>query len=60
MFPVMASLLLAMLWDSWVPAALLALGVVLGIIATYLYARVGRDRIQALEATASAGDSTQQ
>ena len=59
-FPVMASLLLAMLWDSWVPAALLALGVVLGIIATYLYARVGQNRIQALEATASAGDSTQQ
>ncbi len=58
-FPVMASLLLAMMWDSWVPAALLALGVVLGAIATYLYARVGRDRIQALEATQS-GESAQQ
>ncbi len=58
-FQGMASLLLAMMWDSWVPAALLALGVELGAIATYLYARVGRDRIQALEATQS-GESAQQ
>jgi hypothetical protein len=46
-FPVMLSLLLAMVWDSWVPTALLGIGLVLGIIATWLYGRVGRDRIQA-------------
>lgn len=45
-FPVMASLLLAMIWDSWVPTLLLGLGIALGVIATYLYARVGRDRLQ--------------
>ena len=58
-FPVMASLLLAMVWDSWVPAALLGLGIVLGAIATYLYARVGRDRIRAREASDSPGESAQ-
>jgi len=45
-FPVMLSLLLAMVWDSWVPTALLGMGIVLGMVATWLYARVGRDRIQ--------------
>ena len=58
-FPVMASLLLAMMWDSWVPTALLALGIVLGVIATYLYARVGRDQIQARQASGSAEESAQ-
>ena len=58
-FPVMAALLLAMIWDSWVPAALLALGIVLGVIATYLYARVGRDRYQALQAAPPAEESSQ-
>ncbi len=58
-FPVMASLLLAMVWDSWVPTALLALGVVLGAIATYLYARVGRDRIHAQQAAATPEESAQ-
>ena len=53
-FPVMASLFLAMVWDSWVPTALLALGIVLGVIATYLYARVGRDQIRSREAEETA------
>lgn len=50
-FPVMLSLLLAMLWDSWVPTALLAVGLILGVVATYLYARVGRDQIRAMQAS---------
>lgn len=49
-FPVMLSLLLAMVWDSWVPTALLGIGILLGIVATWLYGRVGRDRIQAKRA----------
>lgn len=49
-FPVMASLLLALVSGTWVATFLLALGIVLGTIATYLYARVGRDRLQALRA----------
>jgi cardiolipin synthase len=53
-FPVMISLLLALVVDSWVSTALLALGIVLGVIATYLYARVGRDRVQALRAAEGA------
>ena len=59
-FPVMGALFLALIWDSWVPAALLGLGIILGVIATYLYARVGRDQIHAREATATAEESAQQ
>ena len=59
-FPVMGALFLALIWDSWVPAALLGLGIILGVIATYLYARVGRDQIHAREATAPAEESAQQ
>jgi cardiolipin synthase len=59
-FPVMISLLLALLVDTWVATALLILGIALGAIATYLYARVGRDQIQAREVTAAAEESAQQ
>ncbi|MDQ5894937.1 MAG: CDP-alcohol phosphatidyltransferase family protein [Actinomycetota bacterium] len=59
-FPVMTSLCFAMFWDSWVPTALLAIGIVLGVIATYLYARVGRDQIHASQAAAAAEESAQQ
>ena len=59
-FPVMGALFLALIWDSWVPAALVGLGILLGVIATYLYARVGRDQIHAREATAPAEESAQQ
>lgn len=48
-FPVMLSLFLALLVDTWIAAALLAIGIILGVIATYLYARVGRDRIRAAQ-----------
>ncbi len=58
-FPVMTALFFAMFWDSWVPTALLAIGIVLGVIATYLYARVGRDQIHASQAAAAAEESAQ-
>lgn len=46
-FPVMGALFLALAVDSWVPEVLLAIGLVLGTIATVMYARVGRDQIRA-------------
>jgi len=46
-FPVMASLLLAMLVSGPLPAVLLAIGVVLAFGATLLYYRTGRDRLRA-------------
>lgn len=58
-FPVMLSLFVALLVDTWVATALLAIGIVLGVIATYLYARVGRDRIRAVRANESAEESVQ-
>lgn len=58
-FPVMGALFLALIWDSWVPAVMLGVGVVLGVIATWLYARVGRDRIPALEAAARPEETAQ-
>lgn len=56
-FPVMAALFFAMIVDSWVVTAMLGFGIVLGVIATYLYARVGRDKVRALHA---AEESAQQ
>lgn len=58
-FPVMISLLLALLVDTWVATALLVLGIALGVVATYLYARVGRDQIRAREAATAAEESAQ-
>jgi len=58
-FPVMTALFLALIWDSWIPALLLAIGILLGVIATYLYARVGRDRIHAMQAAAAAEETAQ-
>ena len=40
-FPIMGGIFLAMVFDSWVPAALLVVGVALAIVATVLYARSG-------------------
>lgn len=59
-FPVMLSLFLALTVDTWAATALLAIGILLGIVATYLYARVGRDRIRAQETESPAGETTQQ
>src|SRR6185295_2986853 len=40
-FPIMGGIFFALLFDGWVPAALLIVGLVLAIVATVLYARVG-------------------
>src|SRR3954471_18881556 len=42
-FPVMSAIFFAMVLDSWWPTALLYLGLILGILATGLYWRMGRD-----------------
>jgi cardiolipin synthase len=40
-FPVMGSIFFAMVFDGWVPTALLLIGLVFGLLATALYARMG-------------------
>jgi len=45
-FPVMSAIFFAMIWPGWFPTTLLVIGVVMSIMATVLYARVGRDRIR--------------
>ena len=58
-FPVMLALFLGLVMDGWIPAVLLAVGILLGVIATYLYARVGRDRIRAMQPGEEPGESAQ-
>lgn len=53
-FPVMSSIFFALIIPGWFPTTLLVIGVVMGAMATYLYARVGRDQVQ------EAKDSAQQ
>jgi cardiolipin synthase len=43
-FPVMGAIFWAMVFDAWWPPALLYLGLVLGILATLLYLRMGLGR----------------
>jgi len=45
-FPVMSSIFFAMVIPGWFPTTLLVIGVIMGAMATYLYARVGRDQVQ--------------
>ena len=45
-FPVMASIFFAMVFDGWVPSALLIFGLVLALLATALYARIGWRALQ--------------
>jgi cardiolipin synthase (CMP-forming) len=40
-FPVMGSIFLAMVFEGWVPTAMLLLGLVMAVLATALYARIG-------------------
>jgi cardiolipin synthase (CMP-forming) len=40
-FPVMGSIFFAMVFDGWVPTALLVLGLVMAVLATALYTRIG-------------------
>ncbi len=58
-FPVMASLCLALIIDTWASTVLLAIGIVLGVVATYLYARVGKDLVDARQSEESAETAQQ-
>jgi cardiolipin synthase len=51
-FPVMGSIFLALCIDSWVPTALLYLGLVMAVLATILYARFGLRMLREEETTA--------
>ncbi len=42
-FPIMAAIFFSMLFGGWLPTTLLIVGLVLSILATILYARMGRD-----------------
>jgi cardiolipin synthase len=53
-FPVMAAIFFAMVTAGWVPTALLILGLVLGALATLLYARMGRAARRAVQEKAQA------
>ena len=46
-FPVMGSIFFAMVFDGWVPTALLILGLVMAVLATALYARIGLRMLRA-------------
>ena len=51
-FPVMAALLFAMVVPGWFPDTLLAIGLIMAVVATVLYARVGRDQIRKMTGAA--------
>jgi phosphatidylglycerophosphate synthase len=51
-FPVMGSIFFALCLDSWVPTALLYLGLVMAVLATILYARFGLRMLREGETTA--------
>lgn len=53
-FPVMSAIFFAMAFDGWIPVALLYLGLLLGIMATYLYWRMGQEAKAHAEAEALA------
>jgi cardiolipin synthase len=48
-FPIMGGIFLAMVLSSWVPAALLIVGLALAILATALYARTGIREVRATQ-----------
>lgn len=49
-FPIMAAIFFAMLFAGWVPTALLLVGLVLALVATALYARIGVLAVRAKQA----------
>ncbi len=49
-FPIMGGIFFALVFDGWVPAALLIGGVALAILATALYARTGLREVRAARA----------
>jgi len=52
-FPIMGGIFFAMVFDGWVPAALLILGLGLAILATVLYVRAGLRAVREAKAAAS-------
>ena len=46
-FPIMGGIFFALVFDGWVPAALLIWGVAMAIVATALYARTGMREVRA-------------
>jgi len=50
----MAAIFFAMVFEGWVPTALLIIGMVLGILSTALYARMGRATRRAVQEKAQA------
>lgn len=51
-FPIMGGIFFAMVFDGWVPAALLIVGLALAIVATIFYARSGLRAVRAAQARA--------
>ncbi|HWM64816.1 MAG TPA: CDP-alcohol phosphatidyltransferase family protein [Solirubrobacterales bacterium] len=49
-FPIMGGIFFALVFDGWVPAALLIWGVAMAILATVLYARTGIREVRAAQA----------
>jgi cardiolipin synthase len=54
-WPIMAAIFFAMLFEGWVPAATLLLGLVIAVLATALYVRMGRDALERATAKAQGG-----
>jgi cardiolipin synthase len=46
-FPIMGGIFFALVFDGWVPEALLVLGVALALVATVVYARTGLEAVRA-------------
>ena len=46
-FPIMGGIFFALVFDGWVPEALLIVGVALAVLATMLYARTGVREVRA-------------
>jgi CDP-diacylglycerol--glycerol-3-phosphate 3-phosphatidyltransferase len=53
-FPIMGGIFFALVFDGWVPAALLIGGVAMAILATVLYAQTGIREVRAAQAAAQA------
>jgi CDP-diacylglycerol--glycerol-3-phosphate 3-phosphatidyltransferase len=50
-FPIMGGIFFALVFEGWIPAALLIVGVGLALLATILYARTGLETIQTQDGT---------
>ena len=52
-FPIMGGIFFALVFDGWVPEALLVIGVALALVATVVYARTGLEAVRAQDAAHS-------